>query len=243
MVNRVGSTFVDKWPIKQGGVPPTCRTYTVTRDAFSVRSLWGDIEALDQKVPSAVQHRMIAEGVQLVERATLWFLGFSPEAIDISKTDDLFRPALTELAGSLSGLLPKSDVAALDEQAARLAGENVPEALARRVTALRRIGSGLDIVQIASETKGASVSDVATVYFTAGDQLGHDWLRQAAASLPADTYWRKQARRPSSTDSTPIKPASLRILWCKAVNARPPLRPGSRPTKRRWTTPPNCSMI
>jgi len=69
----------------------------------------------------------------------------------------------------------------------------VPEALARRVTTLGRIGSGLDIVRIARETKGASVSDVATVYFTAGDQLGHDWLRQAAASLPADTYWRKQA--------------------------------------------------
>jgi len=194
MVNRVGSTFVDQMADKTSrSAADIARAYSVTRDAFDLRSLWGDIEALDRKVPSALQHRMIAEGVRLVERATLWFLGYSAESLDITKTVDLFLPALAELAGSLESLLPAGDLAALKRQAGELQKKGVPEALALRVSSLRQIGSGLDIVRIASEDEDHSVSDVALVYFTTGDLLGHNWLRQAAGGLPTDTYWRKQA--------------------------------------------------
>jgi len=54
------------------------RAYLAARAAFEVPQIWQAIEGLDAKVPALVQYRMLAETVQLVERACHWFLKNRP---------------------------------------------------------------------------------------------------------------------------------------------------------------------
>ncbi len=71
LINRVGGTFVTEIFEKTGmPVVDITRAYIVARDVFSVRSIWEQIEALDNVVPASVQITLHRDVQRLVERAT-----------------------------------------------------------------------------------------------------------------------------------------------------------------------------
>src|SRR5262249_42299676 len=73
VVNRMGATFVTEMRDRTGAAPEdVARAYLAARAAFEVPKLWQAIEALDTKVPTSIQYRMLSETVQLVERACHW---------------------------------------------------------------------------------------------------------------------------------------------------------------------------
>ena len=68
LVNRAGPTFVAM--LKENtGMPAAAiaRAYAVTRGVFDLRDIWGRIEALDTKVPAALQTEMLIETTKLAE--------------------------------------------------------------------------------------------------------------------------------------------------------------------------------
>ncbi len=72
--------------------------------------------------------------------------------------------------------------------AERLSQSNVPKDLSKRLREFRSSFFGLDIVEIAVETK-RGVVEVAGVYFVVGGRLNLSWLRQQIDDLPADSHW------------------------------------------------------
>jgi glutamate dehydrogenase len=68
----------------------------------------------------------------------------------------------------------------------------VPEPLARRVSQLASIGTTLDVIRIAAQSR-IRVEDVATTYFAIGNQFHIDWLRTGAKSLIGDSHWQRLA--------------------------------------------------
>jgi len=60
------------------------------------------------------------------------------------------------------------------------------------MTALDRLGSGLDIVEIANRG-GHKLADVARIYFSVGDRFHLDWLRRASREVNLDTHWDRMA--------------------------------------------------
>jgi glutamate dehydrogenase len=158
-----------------------------------MRSLWAEIEALDNRVEAQTQTRMLLDWRRLVERATRWFLRSRRPPLDISATVSHFSEDTSGLTRRLSEFLLDGDREALDRVAEQLVEANVPPEVAQRVSILGAMFSELDIVDIATATDEA-LEEVASVYFTLGDRLRLHWLRGHVEALPRENRWQALAR-------------------------------------------------
>ena len=193
LVNRVGATFVNVMTEKTGmAAPDIARAFAISRDVFQLRKLWRAVEALDNKVPAALQNDMLREMSDLVGRATLWFLRNGKQGLDIGSHIQEFQPGVEELFDSLADALVPEDRAALDVRAAGLVKQGVPAELARRVASLDVLVAACDIVRIGRQSNFALL-DVARVYFALGAHFGLDWLRGAAARVVPESRWDRMA--------------------------------------------------
>jgi glutamate dehydrogenase len=192
MLNRVRPTFVGQ-ATEETGKPASdvARAFTIIRDSFELRSIWSDIEALDNKLAAAVQIEMMIAVGRLLERATRWLLRSGYEKLDIAAYVAEFRPRIATLEQRLGDVLPASLLANVRARATSLIETGIPERLANRIAGLDVMSSAMDIVRIART--GGGIDDVARVYFWVGARFGLDRLRTAGASIAAETPWQKAA--------------------------------------------------
>ncbi|HWY93301.1 MAG TPA: NAD-glutamate dehydrogenase [Chthoniobacterales bacterium] len=194
MINRAGSTFVHRMQEEVGaGAPDVVRAYLLTREIFDFVSFWQELEALDNKVPHAVQSDMLIDSERLMVRATLWFLRYRNLKDDIAKTVEHFASGVKALAKGLDKFLSPDQSAGVRQAAESLTQSKVPNDLAMRLLSFDPLFSALDIVEIAAETK-RSVEEVAGVYFGMGGRLELSWLRKQIGGLPADSHWQTLAK-------------------------------------------------
>ena len=194
MVNRVGSTFVHRLAETTGArAHEIVRAYLLTREVFGFVPLWKSIEALDGKVPDAVQAQMLIDLRRLIARATTWFLRSRRLGGDMAATIGHFGPGVEALYAHLDRLLDEPAKAHLAAQVARSTGEGVPEAIARRVAAADTLFAALDIVEVAGAA-GRPTEIVAGVFFDLSVRLGLAWLRERIGALPGESYWQALAR-------------------------------------------------
>jgi glutamate dehydrogenase len=194
MINRVGSTYVHRMREEtDAGAPDVVRAYLLTREIFDFVSFWQALEALDDKVPHAVQSDMLIDSERLMVRATLWFLRYRNLKDDIAKTVEHFASGVKALAAGLDKFLSPDQSAGVRQAVERLAQSKVPIDLAMRLVSFDPLYSALDIVEIATETK-RSVEEVAGVYFGLGARLDLFWLRKQIGGLPADSHWQALAK-------------------------------------------------
>jgi glutamate dehydrogenase len=194
MINRVRPTFA--WQMcDETGKPPAdiARAFIIMRDAFDLRTIWSEIEALDNKLPASVQIDMLLSVARLLERAILWLLRSTYEKLDIAAYVAEFRPRIAAIQGNLEKILPSSMLANVRVREAELTVDGIPEDLARRVASLDVMTSAMDIVRIARTDASHGIEDVAQVYFGVGARLSLDRLRAATATITADTPWQKTA--------------------------------------------------
>jgi glutamate dehydrogenase len=194
LVNKGGPSFAFRLG-EETGAPPAeiARAYTAACEVFDMRSLWDEIEALDNVVEAQTQTSMLLDWRRLVERATRWFLRNRRPPLDISDTVSYFSEGTSELTRSIPELLLDADRETVEKATEALVEANVPRELARRVAILDTVFSELDIVDVAVGT-GEPAEEVAAVYFTLGDRLKLHWLRGHVESLPRENRWQALAR-------------------------------------------------
>ena len=193
LVNRAGPTFVSEVAEESGfGAGEIARAYTVTRDAFGLRAVWTAIESLDNEVAAAAQTDMLKACVELVRRATLWFLRNLPQPLDIAATIEVYSPGIRLLTEKLGSMLAEFDARELERRLEGLVAEGVPEGIARQVAGLDPLAAACHIVH-AAQTCERPVDEVGAVYFAVGARLGLDWLRAAAQTIDADDHWQRLA--------------------------------------------------
>jgi glutamate dehydrogenase len=192
IINRVRPTLVHQLT-EETGKPPAdvARAFTVMRDVFDLRTLWAEIEALDNKLPAKVQLDMLQEVGRLLERAMQWLLRGTYEKLDAAATVAEFRPKIEAIAGKLHAILPSQVLALLKARQGELEADGIPERLAYRVASLGVMSAALDIVRIARG--GHNVEEVAGVYFGLGARFGLDRIRSSGAGIAVDTPWQKAA--------------------------------------------------
>ena len=228
MINRTGSVFVHRMQEETGApAEDVARAYLLVRDIFGLDALWGEIDALDNKVAASVQNEMLIEVGRLVVRGTLWFLRRRRERLPIGEVLDIFRPALDTLRGQVPKTLSSGDQEAFSGAVAKLEGEGVPRAVAQRVSSLGALYSALDVTEIALEHKKA-VESVAALYFALVGELELRWFADRITQLPTDTPWQALARnalrddlasqqRALTTTVTKLSdaqdPAAMLALW------------------------------
>jgi glutamate dehydrogenase len=194
MLNRCGPSFAFRLGEETGAAEPEiARAYTAAREIFDMRTLWTEIEALDNRVDAGTQTRMFLEARKLVERATRWILRNRQTPLDITASISSFSEGAAELAERIPDLMLDGDREDMERATGQMVEANVPPELAKRAAILGAMFSALDIIDVAGAT-GQPLEAVAAVYFTLGDRLRFHWLRDHIEALPSDNRWRTLAR-------------------------------------------------
>jgi glutamate dehydrogenase len=188
MVNRVGPTFVHRLTEMTGAKPSQIvRAYLATREVFCFGTLWKQIEALDNRVPDAVQAAMINHMRGLTIRATTWFLHPRRLAEGMQPLIKRLTPAVAMLRARLE------PAAAGTPRVAEWVAAGVSTALAQAVAATDGLFDALDIAEIA-ETRKQALDDVGELHHQLGERLGLRRLHQQIEALHADSYWETLAK-------------------------------------------------
>jgi glutamate dehydrogenase len=188
MVNRVGATFVHRITEMTGAkAPQVVRAYLLAREVFGVVALWQQIEALDNRVPDALQAEMLIHEGWLTSRATTWFLRSRRLAEPMAPTIERLGPAVQALARRLAPAASKSALAV------GWIGAGVPAPLAARVASAEGLLDALDIAEVAGSTE-RGFDEVCEVHVGVGERLGLARLRHQIDTLPSDSYWQGRAK-------------------------------------------------
>jgi len=193
LVNRMGPGFAIRTQEDTGAdVGSIARAYSIAREITNMRELWADIEALDDKVPAALQYAMSHESMRLLRRLTYWVLR-NVTNLDIERGVKRLRPGIREMMSDLPNLIQGIEVDLYAKSLARFSVDGVPESVARRVASLGAIHSSVDIVEVAL-VRRAPVTKAARVYFGLGAAVGLDWIRGEIERLPVEGHWQALAR-------------------------------------------------
>jgi glutamate dehydrogenase len=181
-------------PGRHGADPAAiARAYSIAREIFSMRSLWADIESLDNSVVANVQYSMLYRTGRLLHHTSYWLLREHGKDLRVENAVRELRAGVEQLTGSADlGIGGESQVQQETIMAELTAG-GVPEKLARRVARLALLEPALDIVAL-SRNERVAVADVARVYFELGVTLGLDWLHGEIDRLVIDGPWQASAR-------------------------------------------------
>jgi glutamate dehydrogenase len=193
LVNRMGPTFI-KAKMKKTGASAAAiaKAYIVVRDAYNLRALWDQIEALDNKVPAEVQLKAMREIALLCEHAATWFLTRLGQDLDIGREIENFGKNIAKLNENLPKLLTEDLKNNVDMRAAAAERDGLPKKLAAQIASMPVLSSACDIIRIALEQK-TDLLDTARTYFEVGEAFHIDWLRQKARFLNADDHWQAEA--------------------------------------------------
>ncbi|ERS89046.1 NAD-glutamate dehydrogenase [Halomonas sp. PBN3] len=193
LVDHMGIVFVRRLIDSTGaGRAEIARAYVIAREVFRLGESWEQIEALDNRVPSAVQYAMMLDLMRLIRRATRWFLRGRAGG-DTAQCIDYFAPRLATLQESIGERLSGEEREAWEARRDELVQAGVPEALAASVAATGSLYAGLGIIQAARQTE-VPPERVAEVFYEVGHRLELPWMIRQITELKVRDSWQAQAR-------------------------------------------------
>ena len=188
LINRCGPTFVRNIGLRTGApAAAIARAFAVVRDAWKLRDLWGDIEALDPALKAEAQIRMLVASQRFLTRVVQWTLRRLPQPLDTMAATEQLGAAVAALGDLPPALIGEAESAALAERAAAFEAMGAPAGIARRAAALETLAAAGDLMQ-AARANGCSIEDGDPRLFPAG--------RAAVARQPGDGGAEAAARGP-----------------------------------------------
>lgn len=194
MVNRMGITFVHRLSQSTGAsTAAIARAYIVVRDIFDLEQHWSAIEALDCRVKSDVQIRMMNELTRMVARACRWVLRNHRSRLDLVENIAKFAGGVREISGHWPTLLRGSQLEHWTRHHSYLEEQGVPAELAKVVASAPYLYSALGIVDAHHQT-GVALREVADLFFAIGERLELQWFALQIACLKPASHWQSLAR-------------------------------------------------
>lgn len=193
IVNRTGFSFAQNLMRATGlHAADIAQAYIASRDAFALRELWSDVEALDGKVDAVLQANLFAQVNAFIEHASRWFLQHASQPMDLGAVMKRYEDGIAIVEKNAEALMSETLRKAYDKTTEQLISNGVPDAIAKRIAKLELLSSACDIVDIAQASK-LPVEDIGKLYFEIGAQLKLGWLRRSARELNAENYWQQLA--------------------------------------------------
>ncbi len=194
LVNRMGPSFVLRARDDTGAsTAQITRAYSIAREAFDMRARWAMIEALDNRLPAALQYEMMYETSRLLRHSTYWLLRERSQDLAIEARVREFAAPLAALAGCLGGCLAGIDRERCQQVQNKMLTAGAPPMLAEFMANMEALGSAWDIAELASKHR-SSIQATAAIWFGCADELGLDWLRSEIERLSVDGQWQAVAR-------------------------------------------------
>ncbi|ODT72179.1 MAG: NAD-glutamate dehydrogenase [Pelagibacterium sp. SCN 63-23] len=165
MINRGGPAFVSELTAAtSASAGEVALAYAAVRDVYGLPAINAAIDALDGKVPGAVQLALYAQVAALLRQEALWFLRNETVTDGLASLVDRQRSGVERVRQVAGDLLPEAQRAALDARIAEWQAQGVPAELARRIGELPIIAQASDIVLVA-ERGGVALEQAARAYF------------------------------------------------------------------------------
>lgn len=194
LINRMGPTFIKE---KAGKTGASCediaKAYIIVREAFNLRELWDQIEALDNKVPAEVQLRAMRDIANLAEHAISWFLTRLTRDLDIGKDIETFGGGVKELNKNMDKLVTPELKESIKQRTQSGERDGLPAKLAHDIALMPVLSSACDIIRIAEEHK-FDLPGTAKIYYALGERFHFYWLRQQARFMSSDDHWHSEAK-------------------------------------------------
>jgi glutamate dehydrogenase len=194
IINRGGPTVVTRLVDQTGTDTPTiAAAYAATRDSFDLSEINDAIDALDGKVPGALQLRLYADVQELLLSRLVWFTrhaDFARESLDA--IIGRYRSGIAEIEARLTDLMSAPAREAWHARSRELVNQGVPADLAGRLAALQDLVAAPDIVLVAQRT-GRAVVEIAATHFAVDDMFQLGPLSGAARGIPVTDYFDRLA--------------------------------------------------
>ncbi len=194
MVNFGGANFAHRMVDETGmSFAEVASCFTLTREVFGIDALWEQLEALDNKVPAALQLELMHESQRLMRRAARWFMRQRRKHAPLADEIARLRPAVDVLRAKLPQFLDASEAADLAGDTQRFVERGLPKKVAEQAAYMSTLFSALDIAEVAEELK-LSVELVAETYFKTGVKADLHWFLTQIVRQPVDNHWQALAR-------------------------------------------------
>ncbi len=194
ITDYMGVNFIERLQRETGSsVAFIIRAFVIAESIYGVKELWKEIESLDLKINTSVQQRMMLQIYFLTRRATRWFLRNLKPTLDIQRSIDYFAHPIAELIEKLPTLLTESDRELLEQETASLLDQGVPKNLAKRVASCNTLFTALDILEAAIKNN-VNITEMAQTYYSLGNYLELNWLREQMNSYSMENQWDELAR-------------------------------------------------
>ncbi len=195
IVDVVGPSFLARVKAAvecDAGVVAT--SYAAASDIFAVRELWSEVQALDGRVPVAVQHKLYGQISRGIRQQTY---ALAKRGAATIRGVDEFVASYRDPIGKLvhgTDQLKGAALRAYLERVEDFARNRVPAELAARVSILPHLRASLTVADISRECS-AALLDVALIYEEVGAAFRIDMIAEAADSFEsADMYETVAAR-------------------------------------------------
>ena len=118
----------------------------------------------------------------------MWFLRNQPNPLKAKEIVKSFKPGIDELRKHIDAIISDEMKAMRDRHYAKYTELDVPATLAKEMANLHVLASACDIVHVAKDCV-LPIKTVGEIYFTLGDRLQLNWLRDKAHGLLSHAYW------------------------------------------------------
>ncbi len=216
VVNRMGPSAARRLA-EDHGVPLSLiiQAYKAAEMLFDGSAYWEAIEALDHRIPSAQQYRLMQQVCALLRHVMTVII--SNRALETMSINDLrlrYQDAVANMTEKLPEVLPGAYREDYDNHYQQLLTGAVPEGVAKMITQSRALGSVLDIADLAREAE-LSLEKTLPVYFAVGEFLHLPWMLSAIIRLKPNDVWQALARSRLREDAYRLhRLICARVLAC-----------------------------
>ncbi|RJS92356.1 NAD-glutamate dehydrogenase [Salinisphaera sp. Q1T1-3] len=201
MVDRLGIASAHRLPAGFGTrMEAAVRGYVLADGWLDGESLFSTIDALDNRIPTEAQYRAHRIVIALLKHAMNWWLSTPGIDGDIGTLLARYQAGARGLLADLPDYLAGAYRERWEQSVETWQAIGVESPVARRIAAADVGGGIMDIVSLAEE-RGVAATDVASIFYQLGDELGVPWLQEAIHQLPANSRWPALARMSLRGDS------------------------------------------
>ena len=205
LVNLGGPTFVHRAREATGGdTSAVARGFQAAREIFGFDALIKDVHALDNQAPATAQAELYGEIISLVRRQTYWLVrrwrGFDQvKTRSLDDTIAYYKPGVDAIRGYAGDIMSDFQREHVAARAALFVEHGAPAELAEAVSALRPLTSSSDVIDVAVR-RSLPLKAVARLYHAAGEEFGHQTLRNAGRDMTSSEHWDRLAVRRLNED-------------------------------------------
>jgi glutamate dehydrogenase len=194
IVNNMGITFCHRLMESTGeSAPAVAMAYVVARDVFQFERFKENVEALDYKVPAQDQLVLLSSMISRVRRGTRWFLRNRHSSMDLQKTVDVFKAAVSSAIKETPAVLNEPEQQVWQDKCVHFEGLGLSHDLANVMSMPGHLFSGLGIAEAGLQSKQA-IPGVVEMHHLLGDKLGLYWFAHAVTDVKVENYWQAMAR-------------------------------------------------